>query len=413
MATGKVIGKLLKFKGFKAVDLAFKRDNELHIAVKPFKNGCQCSQCGRRGKIVRIRPEVRWWRDIPVGGWTVWFMYAPREIQCPTHGRVEERLPWADPYARMTYRYEYVMLRYCQMMTQKAAAGLLRISASTLSDQLHRCIKRIRAGHRIRGLKTIGIDEISYCKGHKYATLVYDLDRSVVLWVGEGKGRATIDKFFDTMLSDYQKQQITAGCCDMSDAYIGAITTHCPNAALVLDRFHLVKALNGAVDEVRKEQWREANVNDRKALKGLRWLLYRHSSTRSRKDTRTLRSLDKGNRRIYRAWCLKDEFERFWNYNARWAAERFLKGWMTAVRRSRLEPMKKFVETIQRHYDGILAFIDTGLTNAIAEGLNRIVKIVKNRASGFRTLDPFADMIYLTTGDVDIPAHIPSKFRTV
>ena len=97
-----------------------------------------------------------------------------------THGRVEERLPWADQYARVTYRYEYVMLRYCQMMTQKAAAGLLRISASTLSDQLHRCIKRIRAGHRIRGLRTIGIDEISYCKGHKYATLVYDLERSPV-----------------------------------------------------------------------------------------------------------------------------------------------------------------------------------------------------------------------------------------
>ncbi|MCP4943895.1 MAG: hypothetical protein GY924_18210, partial [Planctomycetaceae bacterium] len=144
-------------------------------------------------------------------------MYAPREIQCPTHGRVEERLPWADQYARVTYRHEYVMLRYCQMMTQKAAAGLLCLPSSTLSDQLHQCIKRIRAGHRIRGLKTIGIDEISYCKGHKYATLVYDLDRSVVLWVGEGKGRTTIDKFFDTMLSDYQKQQITAGCCDMSD----------------------------------------------------------------------------------------------------------------------------------------------------------------------------------------------------
>ncbi len=86
---------------------------------------------------------------------------------------------------------------------------------------------------------------------------------------------------------------------------------------------------------------------------------------------------------------------------------------MTSVKRSRLEPMKKFVETVQRYYDGILAFIDTGLTNAIAEGLNRVVKIVKNRASGFRALDPFADLIYLTAGDVDIPAHIPPKFRTV
>jgi transposase len=413
MTVSKVIGKLLKFKELKVVDLAFKKNNELHIAVKPFKNGCRCPHCGRRGKILRTRPQVRWWRDIPVGGWAVWLMYAPREIQCPTHGRIEESLPWADRYARVSYRNEYVMLRYCQMMTQKAAAELLRISASTLSDQLHRSVKRIRSGHRIRGLKTIGIDEISYCKGHKYATLVYDLDRCAVVWMGEGKGRETINKFFDTMLSDYQKQQITAGCCDMSEAYIGAITTHCPNATLVLDRFHLVKALNGAVDEVRKEQWREANVADRKALKGLRWLLYRHSSTRSAQDTRTLKALDKANRRIYRAWRLKDEFERFWNYNARWAAERFLKGWMTAALRSRLEPMKKFVYTLRNHYVGVVAFIDTGLTNATAEGLNRIVKIVKNRASGFRNLDAFSDMIYLTVGDVDIPTHIPSKFRTL
>ena len=413
MAISKVIGKLLKLKELKVVDLAFKRGNQLHIAVKPFKCGCRCPHCGRRGKILRTRPQVRWWRDIPVGGWEVWLMYAPREILCQTHGRVEESLPWAERYARVTYRYEYVMLRYCQMMTQKAAAELLRISASTLSDQLHRCVKRIRSGHRIRGLKTLGIDEVSYRKGHKYATLVYDLNRSVVVWIGEGKGRKTIDTFFDTLLSDYQKQQITAACCDMSEAYIGAISTHCPNAALVLDRFHIVKALNGAVDEVRKEQWREANVADRKALKGLRWLLYRHSSTRSAQDTRTLRALDNGNRRIYRAWRLKDEFERFWNYNARWAAERFLKGWMTAALKSRLEPMRKFVGTLRNHYEGVVAFIDTGLTNAVAEGLNRIAKIVKNRASGFSNLDAFSDMIYLTVGDVDIPAQISSKFRTL
>ena len=93
---------------------------------------------------------------------------------------------------------------------------------------------------------------------------------------------------------------------------------------LVLERFHLVKALNDAIDEVRKEQWREASAAHRKALKGLRWLLYRHSSTRSRRDTQTLRALEKHNRRIYRAWRLKDEFEQQWNFNAPWAALRFL-----------------------------------------------------------------------------------------
>ncbi|NOX91378.1 MAG: transposase, partial [Gammaproteobacteria bacterium] len=125
--------------------------------------------------------------------------------------------------------------------------------------------------------------------------------------MSEGKGHETIDKFLNTALSDYQKKAITAGCCDMSDAYIGAIRAHRLNATLVLDRCHIVKALNAAVDEVRKEQWREA-------LKGLRWLLYRHSFTRSRKDIRTLKGLEKANNRIYRAWRLKDEFEQFWEY---------------------------------------------------------------------------------------------------
>jgi transposase len=305
------------------------------------------------------------------------------------------------------------MLKYCQIMTQKAAAQLLRIPRSTLSDVLHRTITRIRDGHRIRGLKTIGIDEISYAKGHKYATLVYDLDRSCVVWVGKGKKRETIDVFFNEVLSGYQKKQIRWACCDMSDAFMGAIKAHCPNATLVLDRFHVVKALNNAVDEVRKEQWREACAEDRKALKGLRWLLYRHSSTRSKKDTQTLRALDKANRRIYRAWQLKDEFEQFWEYKAPWAAERFITRWMTSALRSRLEPLRKFVNTLREHYDGVLAFVGCRLTNAIAEGLNRIVKIVKNRASGFRTLDAFTDMIFLTVGDVDIPAQIPRRFRTV
>ena len=413
MTTHKFIGKLLKLKGLLVVNLAFRKGGDLEIAVKPYKNGCRCQTCGRRSKIVRTCPEPRRWRDIPVGGWTIWLLYYPREILCPTHGRGLEAIPWAEGYARVTYRYEYVMLRYCQLMTQKAAAELLHISASTLSDQLHRSIERIRSGHRVRGLKILGVDEIAYSKGHKYATLVYDLERSVVVWVGEGKGRETIDRFFNDALSDYQKQAITAGCCDMSDAYIGAIKAHCPNATLVVDRFHMVKALNAAVDEVRKEQWREASTDDRKTLKGLRWLLYRHSSTRSRKNTRTLKALEKANNRIYRAWRLKDEFEQFWEYKASWAAERFLKSWMTSTLRSRLEPMKKFVGTLRKHYAGILAFIDTRLTNAVSEGLNRIVKIVKNRASGFRTLDAFTDMIYLVAGDVNIPAQIPARFRTL
>lgn len=414
MTVNKFIGKLLKLKGLKVSNFHFKiRDKELNLWVKPHKNGCRCPQCNRRGRIIRTMHNYRVWRDIPICGWSVFFWYYPREIECLRHGRIQEDIPWADSYARVTYRFEYIMLVYCQLMPQKSAAKILHIPKSTLSDLLHRTITRIREGHRIRGLKTIGVDEISYCKGHKYATVVYDLDRSCVVWVGPGKGRETIDKFFTEQLSNYQKRQIKWACCDMSAAYIGAIEHHCPNVTLVLDHFHIVKALNNAVDEVRKEQWREASIDERKALKGLRWLLFKHSSNRSKKDSRTLNALRKGNRRIHRAWVLKDEFEHFWEYDAPWAAERFLKRWTTTALKSRLEPIRDFVRMLRKQIHRIITFVESKLTNAKAEGLNRIIRIVKNRASGFRSLPAFTDMIFLTVGDIDIPAQIPLKFRTL
>jgi len=143
----------------------------------------------------------------------------------------------------------------------------------------------------------------------------------------------------------------------MSETYIGAIEDHCPNVTLVLDRFHIVKTLNEAVDAVRKEAWRKASVDERKVLKGLRWLLFMPSSNRSKKDSRILNALYKGNRHIHRAWVLKDEFEQFWNYRAPWAAERFLKRWMTTALKSHLEPIQKFVKTLKRHKPRILPFI--------------------------------------------------------
>ena len=362
MTAMKFVSKLFKFKGFGAVDVCFEGHGEeaaVVVSVQPHNNGCRCPQCGRRGKIVRVM-EPRRWRDVRVCGRTVWLYHRPREIRCPTHGRHVEEVPWAAPSARVSYRFEYLLLTYCQWMPQVTAARLLGLAPSILSDQLHRLIERRRTGHRIRALTTLGIDEISYAKGHKYATLVYDLERSCVVWIGKGKARETIDTFFRDHLSAFRKARIRWACCDMSETFIGAIRQHGPNAQLVLDRFHVVKALNEAVDEVRKEQWRQASGEDRKLLKGLRWVLLHHSARRcSRKDRRRLQTLEKANRRIYRAWRLKDEFEHFWRYKARWAAERFLKEWTKAALRSRLEPLRRFVGTVRKHAAGITAFVDT------------------------------------------------------
>jgi transposase len=409
----RLLGKILRLKELKITDYAFKgQDRELHLWVKPHKNGARCPECGRRGRIVRACEE-RQWTDVAVFGMEVFFLYRPKEIDCVTHGRLQEQIPWAAAHARITYRLEFRICALCKLTTQAAAAQILKMSSSTLSDQLHRIIQRTREGHKIRGLVTMGVDEISYCKGRKFATIVYDLDRSRVLWVGQGKGRETLDTFFNTMLSPYQKSRITWASCDMSDAYIGGIKAHCQNAKLVLDRFHLVKALNEAVDEVRKDAWRELNTQERKAIKGLRWMLYTRADHRSKTQTRFLNQLRTSNNRIYRAWVLKDEFEHFWSYAYLGSAEKFLKRWMTAALRSRLPSLKTFVKTLRKNYQHVITFIERPLTNAVGEGLNRIIKIVKNRASGFRNLESFTDLIYLTVGDLDIPAHIPSKLRTL
>jgi len=414
MSNLKLLYKILRLKGMKITEFWFgNRGKELHLAIKPYKNGCRCPKCGRRGRIVHRTTRLRQWEDLTLMGLKVLLWYAPKEIHCPTHGRVQETIPWAPAHSRITYRLEWRICTLGQIMTQKAAAEILQMASSTLSDSLHRIITRVRHGHRIRGLTTLGVDEVSYCKGRKFATLVYDLDRSQVLWVGKGKGRETIDRFFNECLSTGQKARITWASCDMSRAYTEAIKHHCPNATLVIDRFHVVKALNEAVDEVRKEQWRALDTESRKAIKGLRWLLAMHSTNRTKGHTRFLNSLRNSNRRIHRAWVLKDEFEQFWNYTYRGSAEKFLKRWMTAALRSRIPTLRKFVDTLKNHYDNIIAFIDRNLTNAVGEGLNRIVKIVKNRASGYRNLDSFADIIYLTVGDLDIPARIPSDLRTL
>ena len=414
MSVNKFIQHLLKIKAFSVKSFFFKNwFKELWIEVKPYKNGALCPLCKKRGKIIHTLDEPRVWRDIPVCGREVFFYYYPREIKCRTHGRVQEDIPWAAPNARVTHRFEYSLLIYCSIMTQKAAAQLLKIPTSTMSDILHRIITRTRQGHKIKKLRKIGIDEISYCKGRKYATIVYDLERSCVVWIGKGKARDTIDSFFVNKLSKYQRKRIIAGCCDMSETFIGAIEKWCPNATLILDRFHIVKALNEATDEVRKEEWRKADKSGKKALKGVRWLIYKHSSNRSEEDTKSLKSLYMGNRRIHRSWVLKDEFEQFWEFTDQESAGEFFDSWCKTAIRSRLESIKKFVKTIRRHKHRLLPFVEHRLTNAVSEGINRIIKIVKNRASGFRTLDAFSDLIYLTVGDLDIPDQIPARFHAL
>ncbi len=167
MSIKKFIRTLLKLKGLRIKRFRFSAySRKLWLEVKPYKNGARCPHCGRRCKAIRTIKKEREWRDLPVTGKEISLTYKPREIDCPTHGRVQEEIPWAAPNARITYRFEYMLLYYAKNMTQTAAARLLKIPGSTFSNILHRTIERTRESHKIRNLQTIGVDEISYKKGH-------------------------------------------------------------------------------------------------------------------------------------------------------------------------------------------------------------------------------------------------------
>lgn len=413
MALNTFIRKILKLSFLKVRWVEFRdRNQELHLGVKPYKNGCRCPHCGRRCKILRSL-DNRVWRDIVVCGIPIIFHYQPKEIRCPTHGDIMEDIPWAASYSRVTYRLELLILRLSQKMTQKAVSELVKLPTSTLSDLLHRIIRRERQGHKIRGLTVIGVDEISYAKGRKFITLVYDIERSCVVWIGKGKGKQTLDSFFTNELSQYQRDKIRLACCDMAAGYISSIKEHCKHVSLVLDKFHIVQSLNKAVDEVRKEVWREACKEGKKAIKGVRWLIAHSSASRSKAQTRKINLLQKSNNKIFRAWLLKDNFEHFWDYVSLGHAANFLNAWITRALRSRIDSMKEFALMLRRHKENILSFIKDSITNARAEGINRLLKIIKNRASGFKILQGFENMIYLCAGDLDIVGGFPKRFCTL
>jgi len=414
MTNNKLLSTILQVKGLRICDFELRsKEKVLRMIVKPHKNGCRCPICGRRGSIVRTL-DGRTWRDLVIAGWACVFVYCPREIACPKHGDIQERIPWARPLARTTHRLDFALLTYAKNMTQKMASELLYLPKSTVSDIICKLVNQAREGHSIERITTIGIDEVSYAKGKKFATLVYDLDRSCVVWAGKGKKREIIDSFFTEVLTQKQRDNVLWASTDMCETYMNAIGRHCENATLVLDRFHVAKALGNAVDEVRKEEWRKASVAGRKVLKGLRWLLRIRADNRTEEQRETIKQLKRSNQRIFRASTLKDEFDMIWTMKSERTATVHFNAWCKSALLSRLNSFRTFVGTMRKNFPCVVTYISSnGLSNAVAEGLNRIIKLGKNRASGFKSFEAFRSMIFLLVGDLNIADTIPKEYRIV
>jgi transposase len=270
-------------------------------------------------------------------------------------------------------------------MTIKDVAGHLSVSWDVVKDIQRRYLYKKFAKPKLKHLRQIAIDEISIGRGHRYVTIVLDLESGAVVHVGEGKGGDSLISFWRRLRASGAK--IKAVATDMSPAYIDAVTTHLPKATLVFDRFHVIKLYNEKLSNLRRDLYRElTDTMQKDALKGVRWLLLKRSENldASRNEPRRLKEALRLNEPLAVAYYLKDELNEVWEQDDEEAAQSLLMDWILYAESTGIRMLLKFAKTLRLHATGILAYYDYPISTGPLEGTNNKIKTMKRQAYGFR-----------------------------
>jgi len=328
-------------------------------------------------------------------------LYWPWRVVCPACGVTTEGVPWAQRWSRITHRLAEAVALMAKDRDWKATAACFALDWKTVLSAVRRAVERGLAKRKLRPVRWIGIDEVSRKKGHHYLTLSYDLERHRLLWVGEDRREETVNGFFG-WLGRRRSRNLAVVCMDMWAAYLNAVRTHAPQAVVAFDRFHLVRHLNKAVDEVRRSLVRKLHSPLRAQIKGTRFVLLKNPWNLAPSQRQQLNALVRQNSPLSRAWYLKEDFQRFFDYVREGWARQHLEHWLRWASRSRLAPFKRFAALVREHFEGILAWTKVRVTNGALEGLNNKVKLVAHRAFGFRNLENLKIAIYHCC------AHLPT-----
>lgn len=320
-------------------------------------------------------------------------------ISCPTHGVRQVAVAWARPESGFTLLFEALLMALVTEMPVKAVADLVAEHDTRLWRVLHHYVERARAARSDAAVRTVGIDETSARRGHDYISLFADLGAPRVLYATEGRDHATVQRFAEDLIAHRgDPEAIRDVCCDMSPAYVLGIETSLPNAEITFDRYHLAQLLSKAVDEVRREE-----APARPELKGSRYLWLKRPgklTDRQRADLAYLRARGQG-LRTARAYRWRLAFDAFFDQLPE-LAEDYLDRWYRGAIRSRLEPIKDFAYTVGEHWDGVLRWHTTRISNGVLEGINSLVQAAKRRARGYRTTANLIAMTYLIAGKLDM-----------
>jgi transposase len=377
-------------------NIEFNKDlGELHIYID-FRKGSKfsCPICGLSEASIHDTIE-KTWRHMNFFQYKAFIHYRTPRVICPNDGIHLVDTPWVAPGSGFTLLFETLVLQLAQCMAVLQIANLVDENDTVLWRIIQRYVNQAQAVANYSDVRQVGVDETATKRGHNYVTLFVDMEQAKVIHVTEGKDAATIKNFKDA-LPNHQAQpsQITDFCADMSPAFRKGIQENFPYACLTFDKFHVLKLLNEAVDQVRRQE--QKNVSE---LKFSRYLWLFNPENLSETKSKKLNVLTQMNLKTAKAYRMKLVLQDVYKKAiGRIDAMNKLQKWYQWAVRCRLEPVKDFAKTLKKNWPGILNYFDSRLTNAILEGTNSIVQSARTRAKGYRNVNNFIAIIYLLAG---------------
>ena len=380
---------------------------EIEVIIEPRANGqAICSGCARRASSYDRLAERRF-EFVPLWKIPVYFVYAMRRVDCPRCGVKVEIVPWCDGKNRLTTTYRWFLAGWAKRLSWKGVSDAFATSWQNVFRSVEHAVSWGLAHRDLSGIESIGIDEVQWQKGHKYLTLVYQIDMGDkrLLWIGKDRTTKTLLRFF-RMLGKERSSHLKFVCSDMWKPYLKVIAKKAQQAIHILDRFHIMQKMNQAIDEVRAGEAKRMNADGYEPiLKHSRWCLLKRPENLTEKQTMKLSELLKYNLKSVRAHLLREDFQRFWDYVSPTWAGKFLDQWCTRTMRSQLAPMKKVARTLRNHRELILNWFEAQgtISSGVVEGFNNKVKLTTRKSYGFRTYEGIEISLYHNLGALPEP----------
>src|ERR1700726_4352439 len=355
-----ILNRCHRFPGFVYRQARFSSDHKsIEIAVRPRKGSAAvCSRCHQSAPGYDHLPERRF-EFIPFWGFPVFLLYSMRRVDCRRCNTVfVEEVPWGDGKHQLTRAYMLFLARWARKLSWKETAETFHTSWDKVRDAVEYVVGWGLDHRTLAPIRAIGVDEIQYAKGHKYLTLVYQIEQhgTRLLWIGKDRTVESFEQFFN-MIGKPLSDGIEFVCSDMWRPYLRVIRERCANAINILDRFHIVAKMNEALDDVRAAEARRlAQDGYQPVLKKTRWCVLKRKANLTRTQRFRLRDLLRYNLKTVRAYLLKEDFQQFWDYDSPAWAAKFLDDWCRQAMRSRIEPMKQIAKTLRGHRELILNY---------------------------------------------------------